>query len=140
MWKCWAVSAGTESQKMIQELFGSPGKKSGLILRIGQCVFAAASIGVMASASGFSATTAFCYLIASMGLQVLWSFGLVCLDIHALRFNKDLHNHIIVSLFVVGDWLSPTGIKPRNAGGIMVQSIMYFVLEFDMVCHALCSF
>lgn len=43
----------------MKELFGSPGKKSGLILRIGQCVLAAASIGVMASASGFSTTTAF---------------------------------------------------------------------------------
>ncbi|KAG5540992.1 hypothetical protein RHGRI_021024 [Rhododendron griersonianum] len=30
----------------------------------------------MASASGFSTTTTFCYLIASMGLQFLWSFGL----------------------------------------------------------------
>lgn len=48
------------------------------------------------------------YLIASMGLQVLWSFGLMCLDIHALRFNKDLHTNIIVSLFVVGDWVSET--------------------------------
>ncbi|XP_073288339.1 CASP-like protein 5B1 [Primulina huaijiensis] len=92
----------------MKELFGSPGKKSGLILRIGQCFFAAASIGIMASASGFSTTTAFCYLIASMGLQVLWSFGLACLDMHALRFNKDLHNHIIVSLFVIGDWVTAT--------------------------------
>ncbi|KAL2227480.1 UNVERIFIED_CONTAM: CASP-like protein 5B3 [Sesamum indicum] len=94
----------------MKEVFGSPGKKSGLILRIGQCVFAAASIAVMASASGFSTTTAFCYLIASMGLQVLWSFGLVCLDIHALRFNKDLHTNIIVSLFVVGDWVTNTSL------------------------------
>ncbi|KAL3838449.1 hypothetical protein ACJIZ3_023040 [Penstemon smallii] len=89
-------------------MFGSPGKKSGLILRIGQCFFAAGSIVVMASASGFSTTTAFCYLIASMGLEVLWSFGLACLDIHALMYNKDLHNHIIVSLFVVGDWVTAT--------------------------------
>ncbi|PIN07931.1 hypothetical protein CDL12_19495 [Handroanthus impetiginosus] len=89
-------------------LFGSPGKKSGLILRIGQCVFAAFSIGFMASASGFSSTTAFCYLIASMGLQVLWSSGLVLLDIHALRSNRDLHTNIIVSLFVVGDWVTAT--------------------------------
>ncbi|XP_051121465.1 CASP-like protein 5B1 [Andrographis paniculata] len=90
----------------MKEMFGSPGKKSGLMLRMGQCLFAAASIGVMASASGFSTTTAFCYLIASMGLQLLWSFGLACFDIHALRFNKDLYNHIVISLFVVGDWVT----------------------------------
>lgn len=43
----------------MKELFGSPGKLSGLCLRIGQCLFAAASLGVMASASGFSTATAF---------------------------------------------------------------------------------
>lgn len=45
----------------------------------------------------------FSYLIAAMGLQVLWSFGLACLDINALRLNKDLHNHIFLSLLAVGD-------------------------------------
>lgn len=90
----------------MKELFGSPGKASGLLLRIGQCLFAAASIGVMASASGFSTATAFCYLIASMGLQVLWSFGLACLDIHALRMKRVLQNHVLLSLFAVGDWVT----------------------------------
>ncbi|KAI3777950.1 hypothetical protein L2E82_06846 [Cichorium intybus] len=41
-----------------------------------------------------------------MGLQFLWSFGLACLDIHALRLNKDLHNHIFLSFLVVGDWVT----------------------------------
>lgn len=47
----------------------------------------------------------FSYLIASMGLQVLWSFGLACLDMYALRRKRDLQNPILVSLFVVGDWV-----------------------------------
>ncbi|XP_022880584.1 CASP-like protein 5B1 [Olea europaea var. sylvestris] len=89
----------------MKELYGSPGTKSGLMLRIGQCLFAASSIGVMASATGFSTSTAFCYLIASMGLEFLWSFGLVCIEVHALKFYKDLHNQIIMSLFAVGDWV-----------------------------------
>ncbi|CAH9065198.1 unnamed protein product [Cuscuta europaea] len=89
-------------------LFGSPGTVSGLFLRIGQCGFAAVSIAVMASASGFSAATAFCYLIASMGLQVLWSFALACLDIHALWLKRDMQNHVLLSLFVVGDWVTTT--------------------------------
>ncbi|KAL3521137.1 hypothetical protein ACH5RR_019286 [Cinchona calisaya] len=92
----------------MKDLFGSPGKVSGLILRMGQCFFAAASLGVMASAPGFSTATAFCYLIASMGLQLLWSFGLACFDVHALRLKRDLHNHVFVSLFVVGDWVTAT--------------------------------
>ncbi|XP_035844700.1 CASP-like protein 5B2 isoform X2 [Helianthus annuus] len=88
----------------MKDMFGSPGSVSGLMLRIGQCLCAAASIGWMVSASGFSSYTAFCYLIASMGLQVLWSFGLACLDVYALRIKKDLQNAVLVSLFVVGDW------------------------------------
>lgn len=47
----------------------------------------------------------FSYLIASMGLQVLWSFGLACLDVYALRIKRDLHSPVLVSLFVVGDWV-----------------------------------
>jgi hypothetical protein len=48
----------------------------------------------------------FSYLIASMGLQLLWSFGLACLDIYSLKTKRDLHNPVLVSLFVVGDWVS----------------------------------
>ncbi|PPD72554.1 hypothetical protein GOBAR_DD30554 [Gossypium barbadense] len=39
-----------------------------------------------------------------MGIQVLWSFGLACLDFHALRSKTNLHNPVLVSLFVIGDW------------------------------------
>lgn len=46
------------------------------------------------------------YLIASMGLQVIWSFGLAFLDAYALVKKKVLHNPVLVSLFVVGDWVS----------------------------------
>ncbi|XVF76676.1 hypothetical protein PTKIN_Ptkin13bG0286000 [Pterospermum kingtungense] len=46
------------------------------------------------------------YLIASMGLQLLWSFGLACLDVYALRRKRDLQNPVLVSLFVVGDWVT----------------------------------
>ncbi|XP_073021547.1 CASP-like protein 5B2 isoform X1 [Primulina eburnea] len=106
----------------MKEVFGSPGKRSGLVIRIGQCLCAAGSVGIMASASGFSTTTAFCYLIGSMGLQVLWSFGLACLDIHALRFNKDLLNHFMVSLLVVGDWVTATLslAAASSSAGVMV--------------------
>ncbi|KAH0873794.1 hypothetical protein HID58_071156 [Brassica napus] len=82
----------------MKKIFGGPGTVCGLLLRIGQCASAAASIGVMLSSTD--------YLIASMGLQLLWSFGLACLDVYALRGKKDLQNPILVSLFVVGDWVT----------------------------------
>ncbi|XP_027334347.1 CASP-like protein 5B2 isoform X2 [Abrus precatorius] len=93
---------------MMKRLLGGPGTISGFLLRLGQCAFGASSIALMVTAFGFSSYTAFCYLIASMGLQVLWSFGLACLDIYALRRKRDLQNPILVSLFVVGDWVTAT--------------------------------
>jgi hypothetical protein len=47
----------------------------------------------------------FSYLVASMGLQMLWSFGLACLDGYAINVNKDLTSPMLLSLFVVGDWV-----------------------------------
>uniref|UniRef100_A0A452Z9A6 CASP-like protein n=1 Tax=Aegilops tauschii subsp. strangulata TaxID=200361 RepID=A0A452Z9A6_AEGTS len=49
--------------------------------------------------------SSFSYLIASMGLQALWSLGLACLDGYALKVKRDLNNAVLVSLFVVGDWV-----------------------------------
>jgi hypothetical protein len=47
----------------------------------------------------------FSYLLASMALQSLWSLGLACLDGYALKAKKDLTSPILVSLFLVGDWV-----------------------------------
>lgn len=41
-----------------------------------------------------------------MGLQAIWSFCLAFLDACALVKKKVLHNPGVVSLFVVGDWVS----------------------------------
>jgi len=40
-----------------------------------------------------------------MGLQVIWSFGLAILDTFALVRKKTLLSPVLVSLFVVGDWV-----------------------------------
>ncbi|KAE8734966.1 CASP-like protein 5B3 [Hibiscus syriacus] len=85
---------------------GTPGTLTSLFLRITQCVFASGSIASMATDPSFSTITAFCYLIASMGLQVVWSFALAVLDGIALLKKKVLHNPVVISLFVVGDWVT----------------------------------
>ncbi|KAG9453093.1 hypothetical protein H6P81_005997 [Aristolochia fimbriata] len=92
----------------MKNLLGGPGTVTGLLLRVGQCFCAAASIGAMISSLGFSNYTAFCYLIASMGLQLIWSLGLAGLDIYALKIRRNLLNPVLVSLFVVGDWVTAT--------------------------------
>lgn len=49
----------------------------------------------------------FCsFLIASMALQIIWSFVLALLDAYALLKKKVLLNPVLISLFVVGDWVS----------------------------------
>ncbi|XP_010532632.1 PREDICTED: CASP-like protein 5B3 [Tarenaya hassleriana] len=104
---------------------GTPGTPTGLVLRISQCVFAAGSISYMVTSGGFFSYTAFCYLIAAMGLQVIWSLGLALLDTFALLRNKALRSAVLVSLFVVGDWVTATLslAAASSAGGI---TVLYF--------------
>ncbi|KAL5709464.1 hypothetical protein ACHQM5_020148 [Ranunculus cassubicifolius] len=110
-------------------MIGGPGTITGLLLRLGQFFFASASIGVMASALHFSNYTAFSYLVAAMGLQVLWSLGLACLDIYALRIKKNLQNSVLVSLFVVGDWV--TAILSLAAACSSAGVIVLFVKDVN---------
>ncbi|XP_044498249.1 CASP-like protein 5A1 isoform X2 [Mangifera indica] len=75
----------------------------------------------------------FDYLISSMGLQIIWSFGLAFIDAYALIRKKVLHNHLIVSLFVVGDWVTATlSLAAASAAGGVT------VLYFNDLGH--CSF
>ncbi|KAH9602326.1 hypothetical protein KSS87_010908 [Heliosperma pusillum] len=81
----------------MKKFAGTPGTMTGLSLRIAQFLFAAASIVSMASTSSFFNFTAFCYLIAAMGLQVTWSLGLALLDAYAVLSQQVLHNPIMVT-------------------------------------------
>ncbi|KAJ6356210.1 hypothetical protein OIU78_004340 [Salix suchowensis] len=90
----------------MRDFAGTPGTLTGLALRLLQCVFAAGSIAAMTTTTRFFNFTAFCFLIASMGLQIIWSFGLTLLDAFALVRKKTLHNTVMLILFVVGDWVT----------------------------------
>ncbi|VVA16058.1 PREDICTED: CASP [Prunus dulcis] len=104
---------------------GTPGTLTGLLLRISQCVFAAGSIASMATTASFFNFTAFCYLIASMGLQVIWSLVLAFLDAYSLVKKKVLHNPVLVSLFVVGDWVTAT-LSLAAASASAGITVLYF--------------
>ncbi|KAH9736133.1 CASP-like protein 5B2 [Citrus sinensis] len=95
----------------------------------------------MTSAAGFSSYTAFCYLIASMGLQMLWSFGLACLDIYALRRKRDLQNPVLVSLFVVGDWVTAmlSLAAACSSAGVVVlyaKDLNFCRPQNNLACHS----
>ncbi|KAL9267896.1 CASP-like protein [Drosera capensis] len=85
---------------------GTPGTLSALLLRVSQCTFAACSLVCMVTTPRFSNVTAFCYLIASMGVLSIWSLGLACLDAYAMTRTKDFRSPAFVSILVVGDWLT----------------------------------
>ncbi|XP_054821194.1 CASP-like protein 5B3 isoform X1 [Prosopis cineraria] len=104
---------------------GTPGTLTGLVLRISQCICAVGSIASMATTSGFFNFTAFCYLLASMGLQVIWSFVLALLDAYAWMRKKVIHNAILVSLFVVGDWVTST-LSLAAASASAGITVLYF--------------
>ncbi|XWS53829.1 hypothetical protein CRYUN_Cryun10bG0033800 [Craigia yunnanensis] len=104
---------------------GSPGTLTSLVLRIAQCVFAAGSIASMATTTSFITFTAFCYLTASMGLQVVWSFGLALLDGIALVKKKALHNPVLLGLFAVGDWVTAT-LSLAAASASAGIAVLYF--------------
>ncbi|KAK8548618.1 hypothetical protein V6N12_061528 [Hibiscus sabdariffa] len=106
------VLANTEGPRVSVASFFTTGTLTSLFLRILQCVFAAGSIASMVTAPNFFSITAFCYLIASMGLQIVWSFALAVLDGTALVKRKALHNSVLVSLFVIGDWHLPRQALP----------------------------
>ncbi|XVE65858.1 hypothetical protein DITRI_Ditri08aG0033100 [Diplodiscus trichospermus] len=104
---------------------GSPGTLTSLFLRIAQFVFAAGSIASMATTNSFFNFTAFCYLIASMGLQAVWSFALALLDGIALVRKVVPHNPLLVSLFVVGDWVTAT-LSLAAASASAGIAVLYF--------------
>ncbi|PWA88842.1 hypothetical protein CTI12_AA117390 [Artemisia annua] len=91
--------------KVIQ---GMPGTIGGLLLRFCQFAYAIVSLVVMATTNDFPSVTAFCYLVAAVGLQSVWSLSLAILDIHALLVGRTLQNYRVVSLFSIGDGVTST--------------------------------
>ncbi|KAI5002438.1 CASP-like protein 5B3 [Hordeum vulgare subsp. vulgare] len=89
----------------MKRVVGSPGTWSGMALRLSQCVFAAASNFALHSAFGYSDYSAFFYLNVVLILQLMWSLGLACKDIFALRNKKDLHTEDNLSFVVTTDFV-----------------------------------
>ncbi|XP_059276969.1 CASP-like protein 5B3 [Lycium ferocissimum] len=109
----------------MKDFAGTPGTLTGLLLRLAQCFFAAGAIASMVTSKGFFNVTAFCYLIASMALQVIWSIGLAFVDAYFLAKKKAFQSHVLLSLFVVGDWC--TGILSLAAAASSAGiTVLYF--------------
>ncbi|GJN24603.1 hypothetical protein PR202_gb12354 [Eleusine coracana subsp. coracana] len=99
----------------MKDLVGSPGTWTSLMLRLSQCVCAAASGLNMAIRNGSNQCIktefkrnkglAQRYLIVTMAFQSFWSFLLACADVYSLKTKADLHSPGLVKAFIVGDWV-----------------------------------
>ncbi|XP_020240911.1 CASP-like protein 5A2 [Asparagus officinalis] len=85
---------------------GMPGTHLGLALRLFQFLFAVAALCAMAATNDFTSVTAFCYLVAAVILQSLWSLCLAFLDMYALLVKRSLSNCQVTCLFAIGDGIT----------------------------------
>ncbi|KAK4345600.1 hypothetical protein RND71_035776 [Anisodus tanguticus] len=92
----------------MKDLQGMPGTLGSLVLRLCQFVFALVSICVMVTTSDFPSVTAFSYLVAAVGLQIIWSLVLAIADVYAILVKRSFRNAAVVSLFVIGDGITST--------------------------------
>ncbi|URD73913.1 hypothetical protein MUK42_08429 [Musa troglodytarum] len=92
----------------MKDIQGMPGTPGGLALRLFQFAFAVAALGVMVSTSDFASVTAFCYLVAAVIVQCLWSISLAFLDIYALLVKRSLRNSRALCMFTIGDGITST--------------------------------
>uniref|UniRef100_A0A803M7U6 CASP-like protein n=1 Tax=Chenopodium quinoa TaxID=63459 RepID=A0A803M7U6_CHEQI len=95
-----AAAAPRVRMKDLQGMAGTPG---GLVLRLFQSFFAIGAFLVMSTTSDFPSVTAFRFLVAASGLQILWSLSLAMLDIYAILVKRNFRNRRAVSLFAAGD-------------------------------------
>ncbi|XP_047254591.1 CASP-like protein 5A1 isoform X3 [Capsicum annuum] len=87
----------------MRDLQGMPGTIGSLILRLCQFGFAVVAMCVMVTTSDFPTVTAFSYLVAAVGLQIIWSLVLAIADVYAILVQRSFRNAAVVSLFTIGD-------------------------------------
>ncbi|KAL6594312.1 hypothetical protein ACP70R_048505 [Stipagrostis hirtigluma subsp. patula] len=124
----------------MKDVPGSPGTPGGLALRASQCLCSLASLAAMATAFGFSNYSAFFFLVLSMFLELLWSFTLLCVDIHSLKHKTDLHNHGLILIFIMGDWIVAISSAATACSAAAVAIFLERDIKFCRVYqHVSCS-
>ncbi|KAK9676721.1 hypothetical protein RND81_11G095200 [Saponaria officinalis] len=99
---------GAPPRLRMKDFQGMSGTLGGLLLRIFQSFFALASLLIMATTSDFPSVTAFRYLVAAAGLQIIWSLSLAVADIYAILVKRSFRSYRVISLFAVGDGIIST--------------------------------
>ncbi|OWM62833.1 CASP-like protein 5B2 [Punica granatum] len=119
-----------KKDRQMVNIVGGPGTRIGLSFRVGQLVFAAASLYVMVGAKEYKKFIPYSYLVYANGFIILWSFISACLDKYALRQQLDLQGlaaiRFIVPVNLVAWFLSVTAAS--SSSGILT----YIVYDFPV--------
>ncbi|XP_021896726.1 CASP-like protein 5C3 [Carica papaya] len=92
----------------MDEVPGSVGTSASFSLRLGQTVFASASLLFMSLGVQFYSYTAFCYLVTIMGLVIPWSLTLALVDGYSIIVKCPVRQRSILLIIVIGDWVLST--------------------------------
>ncbi|CAO2828287.1 unnamed protein product [Amaranthus hypochondriacus] len=90
---------------MVEEVPGSLGTSASLALRLGQTVFATASLFFMCLDVNFYGYTAFCFLVTVMGLVIPWSMTLGLVDAYSVFIKCPPRQSGVMTVIVAGDWV-----------------------------------
>ncbi|CAA0840896.1 CASP-like protein 5C2 [Striga hermonthica] len=88
----------------MEELPGALGTSASLALRLGQAIFAVASLLFMCLGVEFYSYTAFCFLVTIMGLVIPWSLTLAVVDVFSIFVKRPAGQRGVLSIVVIGDW------------------------------------
>ncbi|XP_074276229.1 CASP-like protein 5A2 isoform X1 [Silene latifolia] len=97
------VDGAAPPRLRMKDFQGMPGTPGGLVLRLFQSFFAIAALLIMATTSDFPSVTAFRYLVAAAGLQIMWSLSLAVVDLYAILVKRSFRSYRVISLFAAGD-------------------------------------
>ncbi|KAK3223599.1 hypothetical protein Dsin_010624 [Dipteronia sinensis] len=84
---------------------GAIGTSASLALRLGQTVFASASLLFMSFRVEFYGYTSFSYLVVIMGLVIPWSTTLALVDAYSILLKYVPRQPKLMCFVIVGDWV-----------------------------------
>ncbi|XWS33702.1 hypothetical protein CRYUN_Cryun22dG0105900 [Craigia yunnanensis] len=89
---------------MMEQVPGALGSSASLALRLGQTIFACASLLFMCLDVEFYSYTSFSYLVTVMGLVTPWSLSLALVDAYSVFIKCLPRQPRVLLIVIVGDW------------------------------------
>ncbi|XP_051141041.1 CASP-like protein 5C1 [Andrographis paniculata] len=89
----------------MEEFPGALGTSGSLALRLGQAIFAVASLFFMCLDGDFYGYSVFCFLVTVMALVVPWSLTLAMVDGFSIFVKPPARQPGILPIVVIGDWV-----------------------------------